>query len=162
MMRNFEEAKRTYESMDIPEKLPNVVDQAFTRATARRRLAWYKPALSAAAAVCILFVALLNISPTFANAMAEVPVLGNVAKVLTFRQYAIETDSEWITVNQPSIAETGNTELEKRVNNEIQEKIDAIVAEARQEAKQNREDAIARGQDPAQLMPVILDIRYEI
>ena len=161
-MRNFEEAKRTYESMDIPEKLPNVVDQAFTRATARRRLAWYKPALSAAAAVCILFVALLNISPTFANAMAEVPVLGNVAKVLTFRQYAIETDSEWITVNQPSIAETGNTELEKRVNNEIQEKIDAIVAEARQEAKQNREDAIARGQDPAQLMPVILDIRYEI
>ena len=76
MMRNFEEAKRTYESMDIPEKLPNVVDQAFTRATARRRLAWYKPALSAAAAVCILFVALLNISPTFANAMAEVPVLG--------------------------------------------------------------------------------------
>ena len=89
-------------------------------------------------------------------------MLGNVAKVLTFRQYAIETDSEWITVNQPSIAETGNTELEKRVNNEIQEKIDAIVAEARQEAKQNREDAIARGQDPAQLMPVILDIRYEI
>ena len=76
-----------------------------------------------------------------------------MAKVLTFRQYAIETDSEWITVNQPSIAGTGNTELEKRVNNEIQEKIDAIVAEARQEAKPKPRGRHRAGQDPAQLMP---------
>lgn len=162
MMTSLEKAKRTYESMDIPEQLPDAVDQAFTRAAVHRKIAWYKPALSAAAAVWILFVALLNISPTFAHAMAAVPVLGNVAKVLTFRAYAIETDSEWITVNQPSIAGTGNTELEKRVNNEIQEKIDAIVASARQEAKQNREEAIAQGQDPAEIMPVMLDITYEI
>lgn len=122
MMTNFEKAKKVYESMEIPEQLPNVIDQAFVRASSRRRIAWYRPVLSAAAAVCILFVALLNLSSTFASAMAEVPVLGNVAKVLTFRSYSIETDSEWITVNQPSIAGTGNTELEKRVNREIQEK----------------------------------------
>ena len=162
MMTNFEKAKKVYESMEIPEQLPNVIDQAFVRASSRRRIAWYRPVLSAAAAVCILFVALLNLSSTFASAMAEVPVLGNVAKVLTFRSYSIETDSEWITVNQPSIAGTGNTELEKRVNREIQEKIDAIVADARQEAKQNREEAIAQGQDPTEWMPVILDITYEI
>lgn len=161
-MTNFEEAKRTYQSMEIPEQLPNVVDRAFAKAAVRRHVAWYKPALSVAASVCILFVALLNISPTFAHAMAEVPVLGSVAKVLTFREYAIETDSEWITVNQPSIAGTGNTELEKRVNNEIQEKIDATVAQARQEAKQLREAAIAQGQNPAEMMPVMLDITYEV
>lgn len=161
-MNQLEKAKRTYESMDIPDQLPQVVDQALAKAVVRKHIAWYKPVLSTAAAVCILFVALLNISPTFANAMATVPVLGNVAKVLTFREYAIDTNTEQITVNQPSISNTGNTELEKRVNNEIQKKIDAIVAQARQEAKQNQQQAIAQGQNPADMIPVTLDITYEI
>ena len=47
-MTNFEEAKRTYQSMEIPEQLPNVVDQAFAKAAVRRHVAWYKPALSVA------------------------------------------------------------------------------------------------------------------
>ncbi|WP_195985497.1 anti-sigma-V factor rsiV [Clostridium sp. D33t1_170424_F3] len=161
-MRNLEEARKQYESMEIPEQLDSVVNAAFDRAAARKRIAWYKPVLSAAAAVCILFVALLNVSPTFAHAMAEVPVLGSVARVLTFRAYTIESDTELITVNQPSIAGTGNTEMEKRVNNEIQTKIDAIVEQARKEAKERREQAIADGYDTNEMMPVILDIQYEV
>lgn len=161
-MRNLEEARKQYEAMEIPEQLDGVVNTAFTRAAARKHIAWYKPVLSVAASVCILFVALLNVSPTFAHAMAEVPVLGSVAQVLTFRSYAIENEAELITVNQPSIAGTGNTELEKRVNNEIQAKIDAIVEQARQEAKDRREQAVADGYDVNEMMPVMLDIRYEV
>lgn len=161
-MRNLEEARKQYEAMEIPEQLDGVVNTAFARAVARKHIAWYKPVLSVAASVCILFVALLNVSPTFAHAMAEVPVLGSVAQVLTFRSYAIENEAELITVNQPSIAGTGNTELEKRVNNEIQAKIDAIVEQARQEAKDRREQAIADGYDVNEMMPVMLDIRYEV
>ena len=103
-MTDFEWAKRRYQSITIPEQLSGRVNQAFENTPIRKHIAWYKPALSVAASICILFVALLNVSQTFAQAMEEIPILGNVAKVLTFRQYAIETEIEDIKVNQPSIA----------------------------------------------------------
>lgn len=51
-----------------------------------------------AAAVYILFTAALNTSPIFAKEAAQLPIIGEVARILTFRSYETETDDIAVSV----------------------------------------------------------------
>lgn len=75
-------------------------------------------------AFCVI---MLNTSQAFAMAAYEIPIVGDIARVLTFQEYQVPDTAYDIQVEMPSIRGTGNTELEKRVNEQIQNKIDQIV-----------------------------------
>ena len=78
--------------------------------------------IAAAAAAVLVFTAALNTNTAFAESAGSLPVIGAVARVLTFRSYETETEDDLkISVEIPSIemiAEgTGN--LADSVNEEI-------------------------------------------
>ena len=58
---------------------------------------------AAAAAACILFTTALNTSQVFAQEASKLPVIGGIARVLTFRSYETKQDDIAITVDIPTI-----------------------------------------------------------
>ena len=83
-----EELRDIYMQTDIPRELPGLVDGAIRRGA--RRAARRRHAIRIASpiiAACAVFVLILNTVPTFAAALYEVPLLGEVCRVLTVRSY---------------------------------------------------------------------------
>jgi len=80
------------------------------------------------AAACITFVfffAMPNLSGEYASAMAKIPVLGDVIKVLTIRVYEYADDRHDMAVNVPGIED--DSDAATKVNTEIAVLTDQIV-----------------------------------
>ena len=151
-MKRIEEAKKKYDSVPIPEELSERIMQEVTKMETKRkktiRFRGLRRGLVAAAAVMAVFVTALNTSTVFAQSMGELPVIGAIAKVLTFRSYEMETeDSLQISVDIPSIemiAEgTGN--LAESVNEEILNMCEQYADEAVERAKEYRQAFLDTG-----------------
>ena len=103
MSNPFEQEKRNYDATPIPEELDERVRagiaQGRRRAAARRRFR----SLAGAAACMVVMVGALNVSPAFAAAAAEVPVVGGVFRVLTVRNYQETNGDRTLTVEQPVV-----------------------------------------------------------
>ena len=135
-MKSIRDAKAAYEAIRPPDELSAAVRDAVrsTRTGTGTHVARWS--VMAAAAVCALFVVLVNASPVLANSLYGMPVIGNVARVFTFTQYEREEDADILKVNLPALENTGNSELERRVHYEIQYKMNRLVEEARQRARE--------------------------
>lgn len=58
---------------------------------------------AAAAIVCILFTIALNMSPVFAKEAGQLPVIGGLVRILTFRSYETQKDDIAVSVEIPTI-----------------------------------------------------------
>lgn len=85
----------------------------------------------AAAALIAIFVALPNTSATIANAMEQIPIIGSLVKVVTFRNYEYETERNMADIEIPEIKPENQTE-----NIEIQENLDRSTAEVNAEIQE--------------------------
>ncbi|MDE6749448.1 MAG: DUF3298 domain-containing protein [Lachnospiraceae bacterium] len=106
--------------------------------------------LAVAAAVLIgIFMILPNTSAAVANAMEQIPVIGQFVKVVTFRDYEYETDRNMADIKVPEIkpniqtedgqvedGQTNNSDVlenlehtTEEINAEIQEITDKLIAE---------------------------------
>ena len=163
MHPEFERAKARYESVQPPEELSFAVASAIREGDRRRgRARALRRSLGTGLAACACFVLLLNTSPTFAQAMADVPVLGALARVFTVVEYRQNDRDHLIDVRLPAIENTGHTDLEQRVNTEIQTRIQAVLDEAEARARQAREAYVATGGEEEDFIPIIIDADYEI
>ena len=159
-MNPMEDAKKRYDEVPIPEELSKRVQWEVEKAERRRKaenasvrkrrrhLYGWQKGLAAAAAAMAVFVTALNTSTVFAQSMGELPVIGAIAKVLTFRSYEMQTeDSLQISVDIPSIemiAEgTGN--LAESVNEEILNMCEQYADEAVERAKEYRQAFLDTG-----------------
>ena len=99
-----DELRDIYMQTEIPEELPGLVEGAIRRGTrrARRRRTAVRIA-SPILAACAVFVLMLNTVPTFAGALYEVPVLGDVCRVLTVRRDHYEDDKKNVDIEVPAI-----------------------------------------------------------
>ncbi len=159
----MERAKARYQSIEPPEELAFAVASAVREGDRRRgRGRALRRALGTGLAACACFVLLLNTSPSFARAMADVPVLGQLARVFTIRAYQVEDPDHLIDVRLPAIENTGHTDLEQRINTEIQTRIQAVLDEAEARARAAREAYVATGGEAEDFMPIIIDVDYEI
>ena len=163
MNEKFQEAKNRYQSAEIPPELDFVVASALQEGDRRRRRRrWQGRTLASLAACCARFVLLVNASPAFASAVYQVPVLGDLARVVTVTEYSIADEERLIDVRLPAVEDTGNTDLEQRINTEIQTRIDAVLEEAQARAAETKEAFVATGGDPDEFMPVIISVDYEV
>lgn len=85
----------------------------------------------AVAALIAIFVALPNTSATIANAMEQIPIIGGLVKVVTFRNYEYETERNMADIEIPEIKPENQTE-----NIEIQENLDRSTAEVNAEIQE--------------------------
>lgn len=126
--------KSGYENIEIPGELDQVVQDALAEGLEQRRKNRVRDLsrrLGPMAAVFLLCtVTALNISPTFAAAACDLPVVGGLCQVFLFREYHKEDDIKYIDAKIPQIKNTGKTELEQRINQEIQKAVyDCLAAQ---------------------------------
>ena len=155
--------KSGYNNIKIPDKLDSVVQSAIDEAlSSKKRFTVLKKVLCTAAALFIAAVSMLNLSPSFAQAVSSIPVISDLCSVFTFREYHFEDDIKYIDVKIPQISNTGQSELEKRVNLEIQKVINDCVEENEARAKEYYDAFVATGGDPEDFHPVGILVDYEV
>lgn len=158
----WKEARTAYEQTPIPEELEFAVASAVRAGNRRRyRRRAVRRSLTAALASCACFVLLVNASPTFAQAVSDVPVLGSLARVFTVTEYTVEDREHLIDVRLPAL-DMGGTDLEQRINTEIQTRIDQVLQEAEDRARETKAAFVATGGDPDEFMPIMISVDYEI
>ena len=97
-MGKLETMKERYDQIIIPEELNIRIQQEIQKSrqsqeekgqagSSRRFKKVIRSMEAMAAAACILFTAALNTSPVFAKEAGELPVIGGLARILTFRSY---------------------------------------------------------------------------
>lgn len=77
------------------------------------------------AAVLALFVAVPNASPAAAAAMADIPVLGAIVELVTFRTYTYDDGHNIADVETP---ELGGSAAAEEVSDQVQEYTDQLIA----------------------------------
>ncbi len=161
---NWKQAKKSYEEIEIPEGYSARVEEALASQPCRKRSrrTWYRPAIQIAAACCALFVILVNSSEVFAKNLYDLPVIGTVARIFTFREYKEEDEYNYINIKVPAIQNTGNNALEDRINQEITFKINQIIEEAKEHAREYYEAYKATGGEESTFHPVELYVDYTI
>ena len=111
----LEEEKKKYDETPIPPELSERVLDAVklsedkrncegTKARNRKRY-WTagRWAAAAAAAVVVVFTVGVNTSPAFAQMAVQLPVIGSVARLLTFQSYEKDEGDYKISVEIPSV-----------------------------------------------------------
>lgn len=168
-MKELEKAKKVYESIRIPKELHSVVDESLNRkyvenplkkTSIRHRL--FPTIMPTCLAMCCLFVVLVNTNETFAKTVENIPIVNQVAKLVTVKSYTEEDDSKLIYANIPAIENTGNSDLEQRINYEIREKMNSVLEEVNQRAKDYQDAVLATGGTLEDYTPIHVDINYEM
>ena len=145
-MNEFKRAREEYESTPIPEELDARVRAGIRQGRTSSRSRGYKvvrrTAGSVAACLAVLMAG-LNVSPTFAAAAADVPVLGGLFQVLTIRDYETVENGIDYKVTVPGVESEGD--LAEKVNAEIQERVDAHLAQAQADWDDYKDAFLATG-----------------
>jgi hypothetical protein len=102
MAKKIEQLKRTYESIPVPSKLEDLVEKGLQKPSFRKKRKVSLYIVFVAAAVLCLTIS-LNTSAAMAKALSEVPVLGQVVKVLTFTKYELTKDEYHVKIEVPKI-----------------------------------------------------------
>ena len=164
-MSIFKKFKEAYKAIEIPQELDYAVNSAIHKKTniKRKKFEEYsKIAISSLVTSFTLFIILLNTNESFAKSMESIPVISGLAKVFTVKEYKEDTELDLIEAKIPAITNTGNADLEDRINYEISTKIDAIINEAKERAKEYQKAVLDTGGKKEDLRPIQINIDYEI
>lgn len=157
--------RRAYDNIEIPDNLDEVVQGAIAEGMARRRrnkiVNLFKKAGSIAAVFFLCVITALNLSPTFAAAACEIPVVGDLCRIFLFREYHMEDSIKYIDAQIPQIENTGKTELETRVNQEIRKVVQDYLTASEEKAKEYYDAFVETGGNPEDFIPVGITINYE-
>ncbi|WP_025026954.1 DUF3298 and DUF4163 domain-containing protein [Caldalkalibacillus mannanilyticus] len=116
-MKKIEEAKKNYENIEIPEELDFIVHQAIRESERKMKSQnKVKTWVMGTAAAAVLFVGSINVSPAMASALAEVPVVGQFVKVVTFREYKVDEGNYQANIQIPALEGLENEDLQKGLN----------------------------------------------
>ena len=132
--------EQTKEKMRDQMRLDRVCRCSFARS--RRMLTRLS---ASAAAVVLVFSLSVNLSPAFADAVRDVPVLGSIAEVVTLKNYFEQKDNVSYSVRQPAVADDQGQVQDDVVNQQIQQAIDTYLADAQQRIEEYKEAYLATG-----------------
>ena len=117
MKANMTDLKSEYVSIPIPAALDDAVRSAIERGRAKRGAHFPRYMLIPAAAL-FAFMAVLNVFPATAKALAQVPVLESVVSVLTFGRFEAKDEAQKyeVSIEVPRITGLSDPELESGLN----------------------------------------------
>lgn len=142
----LEHMREEYYALPVPKSAKARIEDGMRRAYAekklQRRRVWHRGITTAAAAVIICFVMGCNLNASVAYAMREIPILGDFARVVTFRTYENHIGDMEAKVNVPFV-EDKNPTLSNAVdslNKTVEEYIGQIVEQFEKDVKALGED----------------------
>lgn len=156
-----EPLRECYEQIPIPEELDARVDEAIRTGLRRRRRGPVRRAGTALAA-CAAFVLVLNLNPSFAAAVSQVPVLGDLCQVLTFQSYQAQGEHSIANVTVPQVEVEGDGTWAQAVNDTISQTIDRSVEESMARAEEYYDAYVATGGDPEEFHTMEISVDYTV
>lgn len=172
---DFYELKKSYDTSQMPEKEVIKMKEKMNQAKAEKKNKHNKTIITriwvGAAAAIAAFVILPNTSPSVAYAMEQIPLLGNLIEVVTFRDYQYSSDRNNADVNVPklvpeTVASTEKTtedpvgeNLKKstdEINAEIEKISDSLIAEFKQNMNnEGYQDIMIKHESSTQLTTIL-------
>lgn len=144
-MKELEKSRETYENIAIPKELEGRVQEAIElsrrkrekRLARSRRKRVYKWALGMAAAFMVVTTIGLNTSEAFAMEVQKIPVIGELARILTIRSYEKTEGDMQIAAEIPGVdlGENG-----RELSDEVNAQIEKMTAQYEREAVQRAEE----------------------
>lgn len=137
--RSIEELKEAYQepymSKEQIEKMKRRIDEAKLE-NRRNKKHIGKRITVAAAAVAVAFVILPNTSASVAHAMENIPILGKLVEVVTFRDYQYEDDRHRADMEVPELVPQSVTDEVFEQSQVIQENLQNTTEEINAEIQQ--------------------------
>lgn len=172
-MRNLKDAKNIYDHIVVPEELEQRLQETLKTAPEPKKktnkiIKFSGWAAAAVAALFLCFTIGLNANETFAMEMSALPIIGNVARVLTIRSYETKEDTTTTRVEVPKVqVETQDETLAGAitdVNAEIQALVDDFTAQKELEIQEYKEAFFATGgtQEEWAERTIDIDVNYEV
>lgn len=162
-MNKLKKACQIYESLKIPKQLEYVVDYTFKKdKKIKRKLIFTKTILTITCSACCLFFIMVNTNMSFANAVSNIPIVRKIAEIFTIRDYKEDNKSELINAKIPALRNTGNTDLEKRINAEIMHKVDTLIHDIKERAAQYQNILEEANYVESAIERIEVEIDYEI
>lgn len=155
-MKRLEKSREIYESIAVPEELEEKVEAAICSARERRekmqnnsrersrRKTVYRWAAGIAAVFAAAFIVGLNTSESFAFGVQDLPVIGELAKILTVRSYEKKEEDIQIEVEVPGV-ELADRGLSEEVNAQIEKMVRQYESEALERAKEYKQAFLETG-----------------
>ncbi len=125
-MNKLDDLKKIYDSTEIPDELEFKVRQSIRRTKMKNGIQLGKKFAIASVASLIIFTGMVNINQSFAMAMSELPVIGAVVKVLSYRFDVIENDNVNADIEAPVISGLEDEVLENALNEKYYEESKAL------------------------------------
>ncbi len=130
----IENMKTEYEAIEIPEDLEVIVKNAIEKSNAvqtstknkrhtkeSKMKKSTKSAIAGVAAAAVIFTGGVNLSPSFADSMMQVPGLGSLVRVITFNQYNYDKETYNANLDTPIIEGLNDEQLQKSLNSKYLE-----------------------------------------
>ena len=89
---------------------------------------WLKKTMYSAAAIAASFVLMVNCIPSLAYATSDVPILGDIVRVVTFGRFEVQEDNYEANITTPKIEGLLNKDLENKLNKELKDNANTIIA----------------------------------
>ena len=149
----IDKLKENYNNIEIPKELDDVINDAFNESEnkklennkkdwRRNMKKWY----ASAAAIGLIIVS-VNASSTFAKSLENIPVIGNIIRVVNFNNYRIDKDGMDVSISLPEVS-SDSKDLEYKLNKEFEKegkeaykKYEAEVAKLEKEGKTTHKSA---------------------
>lgn len=113
--------KEDYENIEIPKDLEKRTAETIREFEKKNGNSIKNKVIYFFVSLMALMTLALNTSPAFAQTAFKIPVVGNICRIFTFREYEFEkSPMEFISVKIPNVEIEGNKELEERINSEIE------------------------------------------
>ena len=174
--KTLEESKNIHEKIEIPPELYEMVERTIDEYDKKESLHNKKKVINmkkrsygkmfGAAAACAVFcfTAALNISPAFAEDMHNMPIIGGISRVLTFRSYEVSDEDKTITADIPQIESNEEGGYTEKVNEEILAITSAYEERAQKSIADYKEAFIATGgtEEEFEAKNIKVNMDYEV
>lgn len=149
-LKKIEDMKREYQEIQMSEEQLMAMKRRMSEAGKEKRMKVNKKVMRnivAAAAVVAVFIALPNSSAKAAHAMSNIPVIGKLVEVVTFRDYKYESERQNADVKVPELAASGTQVVadgtELVAETEVQENLKKTTEEINAEIQEITEEIVA-------------------
>lgn len=115
-MDQFNAIKEKYINADIPADLESRISNSFKRIQLSRRNKAIRKITAAAASFLLLLTLSVNVNQDFAMTLSEIPFLGQIVKVISFKFDVLETENVHANIEAPVITGLENETLQAALN----------------------------------------------
>lgn len=149
-MRMKSHSEKMKNSIDSPFNITAKIDEMERCSVKNKNVSfgWLKKTMYSAACIAAAFVLMFNCIPSLAYAVSDIPILGDVVRVVTFGRFEFHENGYEAKVVTPKVEGLLNKELEEKLNTEFQENADAVICAFEKDVKELKE---AFGEDTIHL-----------